>query len=63
MKRIFENITSGRFSDEIIKMIIYEVCVKKFINARHFKPQKADEEEMWSLLIDYRSEMFTRLHF
>ena len=44
-------------------MIIYEVCVKKFINARHFKPQKADEEEMWSLLIDYRSEMFTRLHF
>jgi hypothetical protein len=63
VKQIFENITSGRFSDEIIKMIIYEVCVKKFINAKHFKPPKTEEEDMWSYLIDFRSENFTRMHF
>jgi len=55
VKEIFEYITCGKFSDEIIKMVIYEICVKKFINARHFKPQKTEEEDMWKYLIDFRS--------
>ena len=59
---MINSLNSPRFNREIFRMAIFEIIVKKFVDARQLK-QPNDPKLLWTVFVDFQVKLFSRVHF